>query len=174
MAMSAAREFNTVAATCRCAFLMPLPNSADPAARWKVPSASSDRWASERCSVGGAQSCAWMATPLAFQPFVAVGFGLAPAAGEGLFDEIEALIQPIAADHAVVREGPDAVNGIVRPDHVLAPNREWVDTQLAGQLVDGALDGERTVVSRRIRGRRPTAPYSCRPHSRCPFLLAQV
>ena len=58
---------------------------------------------------------------LAFQPFVAVGFGLAPAAGEGLFDEIEALIQPVAADHAVVREGPDAVNGIVRPDHVLAP-----------------------------------------------------
>ena len=79
----------------------------------------------------------------AFQPFVAVGFGLAPAAGEGLFDEIEALIQPVAADHAIVRERPDAVNGIVRPDHVRAPDREGVDPQLAAQFVDGGLDGER-------------------------------
>ena len=78
----------------------------------------------------------------AFQPFVAIGFGFAPAAREGLFDEIEALIQPIAADHAVVREGPDAVNRIARLNHVLAPHREWVDTQLAAQFVDGRLDGE--------------------------------
>ena len=51
----------------------------------------------------------------AFQPLVAVGLRLAPAAREGLFDEIEALVQPVAADHAVVRERPDAVHGIVRP-----------------------------------------------------------
>ena len=79
----------------------------------------------------------------AFQPFVAVGFGLAPAAREGVFDEIEALIQPVAADHSVVREGPDAVNGIARPDHVRAPDCEWVDTQLAAQFVDCGLNGER-------------------------------
>ena len=40
-----------------------------------------------------------------FQPLVPVRFAFAPAAREGLFDEIEALIQPIAADDAVVRDG---------------------------------------------------------------------
>ena len=79
----------------------------------------------------------------AFQPVVAGGFGLAPAAGEGLFDQIEALIQPVAAEHAIVREGPDAVHGIVLPDHVGAADRERIDSQLAAQLIDGALDGER-------------------------------
>ena len=45
----------------------------------------------------------------AFQPFVAIGFWFAPAAREGRFDEVKTLIEPIAADHAVVRKGPDAV-----------------------------------------------------------------
>ncbi len=79
----------------------------------------------------------------AFPPFVAVRSGLAPAAGEGFFDQVEALIEPIAADHAVVGKGPDAVNRIVRLNHVLAAHRERVDTQLAAQLIDGRLDGER-------------------------------
>jgi len=68
-----------------------------------------------------------------FQPFVAVRFG-SPCRWRGLFDEIEALIQTIAADDAVVRRRPDAVNGIARPDHVLAPHRKWVNPQLAAQL----------------------------------------
>ena len=93
----------------------------------------------------------------AFQPFVAVGFRLAPAAGEGLLDKIEALIQPVAADHAVVRERPDAVHGIVRLDHVLATDREWVDAQLAAQLVDGGLDRERGL-------RRAISPEGARGH----------
>src|SRR5580700_902644 len=78
----------------------------------------------------------------ALEPFVAFRFGLA-SSREGLFYEIEALIQSVAANHAVVREGPDTVNGIVRPDHVRAPYREWVNLQPASQFVDCGLDGER-------------------------------
>src|SRR5580700_5983028 len=78
----------------------------------------------------------------ALEPFVAFRFAFASNC-EGLFDEIEALIQAVAANHAVVRKGPDAVNGIARPDHVRAPYREWVNLQLASQFVDCGLDGER-------------------------------
>ena len=78
----------------------------------------------------------------AFQPFVAVGLFLAPAACERFFDEIEALVQPIAADHAVVREGQMLCTGSCGLHHVLPPDRERIDAQLAAQFVDRGLDGE--------------------------------
>ena len=161
---SSARRRRPAAARsgCRCR----IPRSPRPGGRSRRAAATGGT--SERCSVGGAQSCPWMATPRPSSHSSPSGLGFAPAAREGLFDEIEALIQPVAADHAVVREGPDAVNGIVRPDHVRAPHRERVDPQLAAQLVDGATRWRTPVASRHIPGRRRTAPYSCRPRSRCP------
>ena len=80
--------------------------------------------------------------PLAFQPVVALRFLVAPAAREGLLYKVEALIEAVARDDAVVRRRIDVDEGIVGSDDVLPPHRERVDAQFKAQLVDGRFDGE--------------------------------
>src|SRR5689334_9191283 len=79
----------------------------------------------------------------AFQPILIVWFFFASAAGKCLFDKLETLIEAIAADHGVVRCGPDTVYRIVPLKHVSSPHCERIDAQKPTQFIDGAFNGKR-------------------------------
>jgi hypothetical protein len=66
----------------------------------------------------------------AFEPFTAWRLRFPSAAGQCLFNEVQALIESITADHAIVWKRPDAMNWIESLDHVPAPHRERIDPEL--------------------------------------------
>ena len=82
-----------------------------------------------------------------FQPILALWLFLAASTGERFFDQIETLVEAIAAHSRIVRRGPDAMHGIVVLQHVLPADGERINPEFATQFVHRAFNGKR-----RLRG----------------------
>ena len=82
------------------------------------------------------------ATPVPSSPVVAVRLLDAVALLQLLFDDVEALVDAVAAEARVARLLPDRFDVVARPHDVLAPDLERVDAQRTRQLVHGAFHGE--------------------------------
>src|SRR3954470_13279694 len=77
-----------------------------------------------------------------FQPVIVFGLAQPPAALERLLDEIETLIDAVAAELDVGWVLPDRLDSVGLPYLVDAPDLERVHRQQLGEIVDGAFDGE--------------------------------
>src|ERR1700720_3616214 len=89
-----------------------------------------------------------------FEPLLSDRFVHAASRLQGRFDQVETLIQAIAAETDVAWIFPDRLDPIVGLDHVQTTNRERVHPEQFTQLIDRAFDGKS-----RLRGAiAPKAP----------------
>ncbi len=96
------------------------------------------------------------ATPIPSSQSSPSGFGSAASARQRLLDEIEALIDSVAANHHVGRIFPDRLDPVGVVDLVLAPDLEGADAQHPREIVEGAFDGKgrlRGAISAKPAGR---------------------
>src|SRR5438876_2742682 len=78
----------------------------------------------------------------AFEPFLACGLWYSTAAIQRGLDEIEALIETVAAKGDVGGLFPYRLNPVVRSNHVLAPDLEGAHPDELRKIVHCAFDGE--------------------------------
>src|ERR1700731_5427749 len=75
-------------------------------------------------------------------PLLAFGLRHAAPAFERAFDEVHALVEPVAAEIDIRRLAPNRPDPVVGADHIAAAYLERVEPELLRQIVDRALDGE--------------------------------
>src|SRR5438552_4592757 len=76
------------------------------------------------------------------EPVLARGLCCPTAALQRGLDEIETLIEPIAAECDIGRVFPNRLDPVVGPDHVLAPDLKRAYPEQLRKVVHGAFDGE--------------------------------
>jgi hypothetical protein len=79
----------------------------------------------------------------ALHPIIPRGLWVAAAGCQGLLDQVEALVEPVAAETGIGGVFPDRLDPVGGPHHVLAANLEWAHPEQPPQFVDRAFDCER-------------------------------
>jgi hypothetical protein len=78
----------------------------------------------------------------AFGPVISVGLGKPATGGQSRFDQVETLIEAVAAKTDVARILPDRLDPIIGLDHILTTDRERIHSEQFTQFVNRAFDSE--------------------------------
>ena len=114
-----------------CTVEVPLPNSAVPTDRVKSPSASSEIDASAKCPRGGMVAIIATAMPSPTRHCSPSGAGDPSPEASACCDEVEALVEAVAAVRQVVVGDVGVGERVAGDDDVATPEVERVDAELA-------------------------------------------